>query len=533
MLTTTSDHDEYDHARSYAEFEESVRVTFQERSAGGKLFTTDGPSLFLTYLDGLPLDRQTHNCSACRRFFDVYGGLVTIDETGAAKSALWDADAVPSFYRGAVAFMQQTVERRRVTGPFLSREPTWGTPQTGPWSHLAVRPPRELLFRHAVLTPGQAMAAKREDFATVARALAEFTPDMLATAMQLLQAETLARSDRFIGPVKWLQDLHAARQTKHELRRANVLWRAIATAPEGYCHPRASVVGTLLEDIAAGLPFEAVRSRFNAKMHPLQYQRPQAAPTAGAIAQAEKLVDQMGLAPALERRWATLEDVETIWKPAAKAEPEAAPGVFSHLKPKGQAKIAAGMDVPAGAVTWEKFVRTVLPTAEAMEMLLPVGRGAFIGITTAVHAEAPPLLKWDREDRRNQVAWYCYHMGSAPQDWGLVPGAWCKITAIMPLPTLWGDNPQPFLGEGAVLVLDGARDRRTGHGNALFPECIRQELHEVRSAIEAYSRTAVLSGREEASANGYDIRKGREQIDVTVRVTSGGRRTSYRIDRWD
>lgn len=53
------------------------------------------------------------------------------------------------------------------------------------------------------------------------------------------------------------------------------------------------MIGTLLDDIASGMSFDSVSRRFAEKMHPLQYQRPQAAPSAGNIAQAEKIVEKL------------------------------------------------------------------------------------------------------------------------------------------------------------------------------------------------------------------------------------------------
>ena len=152
-------------------------------------------------------------------------------------------------------------------------------------------------------------------------------------------------------------------------------------------------------------------------------------------------------------------------------------------------------------------------------------------MTAAVHADAPPILKWDRDDERNSVAWYCYYQGSAADQWRLTAGTWAKVNAITPFPNLWGARPMPFLSDGVILIIDGAADTRTGQGNALFPECLREEVHGVSSVIEAYSRTAPLSGIEQASACGYDVRKG--AADCLLRTFASGAWAAHRIDRWD
>lgn len=515
------------HEHDYSALLVGVAGSFRAAvKAGEPLFLTDADGLNELYLDSLPSERQVHDCSCCRRFIETFGSLVTITPEGDISPVMWNPEGVPEFYNDAFKAMFDRVKRARVTSVFLNKQTTWGNPITGNWSHIAITPPDHLVYRERALTAGQAMAAGKENFRTVAAALADFKAAMLDEAARILQAEALARSEKFIAPVKWLRTLHDRPKGR---KGENVLWRAIALAPEGYCHPRASVVGSLLEDIADGKPFEEIKARFNSKLGPLVYQRPQAAPSAGNIAAAEALVAELGLGPSLERRYARLDELQTVWTPA-KPKEAAAPsgGVFGHIKPKGT-DVVRPVDMPAVTMTWDKFTRTVLGGAEQMEILVP-HTGSFIGLTTAANMDAPPILKWDRDDERNPVAWYVYHRGSPASQWGLVGGSWAKVAAVSPIPTIWGSKPMPFISDGMVLVIEGAADTRTDSGNALFPECLRDDLHGIRPTVEAYSRSATLNGREQAAA-GYDIRKGGAQC--TLRAFVNGAWTAYRIDRWD
>ena len=527
-VTALSSAPTHDHEHDYSALLTSVRASFNAAVASGvPLFTTDAAGLNDLYLDMLPAERQVHTCHCCRRFIGTYGNLVKVEADGSLTPVMWNPDGVPDFYRPAFKALFARVRKARIENLFLTTETVWGNPVTGDWSHLSVVPPAAMVYRERALTAFQASAAVKENFRTVATVLTEFTRPMLDEAMRLFTAETLARSEKFVGPVKWLRALHDRPKGR---AGENLLWLAVATAPEGYCHPRASVIGPLLEDIAAGKSFATIKRNFDAKLAPLAYQRPQAPPSAGNIRAAEMLFDKMGLAPSLERRFAHLDEVRryAIWQETGESAPVSG-GVFAHLKPRQSYRTVPPVNLPTITMTWEKFFRVVLPTAEAIDLQVP-SRGAFLALTTAVHPHAPPILKWDRDDERNPVAWYVYPGGSQAIQWGLSP-TWTRVPAIVPLPPLWGSRPMPFLGDGVVLLIEGAKDTTTNVGNALFPECLKDDLHAVRATIEAYSRSAKLV-RDGDAAAGYDARKG-QAISIVVRAQSGGQWTSYRIDRWD
>lgn len=512
-----------------------------------RIFHAHGPSLFTvaverhelfeTYLATLPEEaRQEHNCSCCRDFLRQYGNLVAITKDGRQVSAMWNPDAAPELYRDAVALMARTVEGAKVTGVFISSEGMWGEPQAGGFSHFAVEPMTNQIYRRSVSSPmtaRQKMAVKREDYRTLQRGLAEFSRDTVAQAITLLDADALSRGEKVIGPVRWLLNLIDATADKHGRAKENVTWLAVAGAPVGFCQPRSTMAGTLLEDIAAGMSFDEVRRRFESKMHPLRYQRPQAAPSAGNIQQAEKLVKELGIDRALQRRFARLDELKTIWRPTEPAKPaaESKGGVFGHLQPKG-AVTPAPMDMDATDITWVKFAKKVLPDAKQIEFLVNHNRANFTALLTAVHDDAPAIIQWDDENERNPFSHYVYNGGSSPEMWGLRAGEYVKVTGITPKPAKWaGEDKYPNQSNGVVLVLEGAVDSRDA-GLALFPEILKSGLHHVRSTIEAYSNSGKLEGRDEASACGMMIFADAKCAHV-VRVTTSTGIAKYRITSFD
>jgi hypothetical protein len=302
----------------YEDFLAAIQQHFSGQTTGvTRLFTTDATDLFTTFLSYLPDSaRQHYNCHACRRFFERYAGLVTITPAGEKVPVICgDFKVPPTFYESLRALRKQ-VRRANVTGVFLSSDPVWGTPECGGWVHTHVVPGSHLLFKSLTQSASQAMAEKTEDASILTRSLAEYQIETVAKALTALRDGTLFRSEKAVNAAEWLYNLHETLgQTPTTKRCINILWRAVATAPAGYCHVRNNMIGTLLDDIQAELPFETIKRRWAEKMDPLQYQRPQAAPVAGNIAQAEKIVEQLQAAGALRRRFATLDDIKALWKP--------------------------------------------------------------------------------------------------------------------------------------------------------------------------------------------------------------------------
>lgn len=501
------------------------------------LFTTDADpdALWNAYLTGFPdSERQFHNCSACRHFIKRFGGLVMLGEHGATTPAVFDfPELIGGGYGSSVGSVYYATRKAKVNGVFFCSDPVWGTPESNckdgkRWTHLHVVPHPGMIFKSRTMTANQAMAEKREDHKNVMRALQEFPPALVAQALAILNSGAVPEQHKVkvIGPAQWLADLHAACEKSN---RSNAVWRAVATAPAGFMHPRTSVIGSVLEDLQSGMAFETVKRRFAEKMNPLQYQRPTAAPSLGTIAQAEKLVEQLGIARSLERRFARLEEIEAIWKPTAEEKPSTG-GIFDHLKPAVSGSKA--LSAVVGTITWEKFARTVLPTAKSAEVLVPHS-GIFMAMVTAEHADAPPILQWDTEEQRNPVNHYLYPQNPSASPWNLSPGTWVKVTGITNHPATWHCRKILNHANYALMLLDCCMDSRDS-GLAIFPEILKSELHGVRSVIEAHSQRGKLGGREHASACGIAVASDNNPYPVTIRVKDAvGNSFQYTIDRWD
>lgn len=408
----------------YHAFLARVSARFAANTDNGKrpVFRTDASTLWAIYLDSFgndPAVRQHHNCNTCHHFIKRYGHLVTITPEGRVESAVWNEEDAPELYKPAVRHMARVVALAKVTSQFITALPMLGRAESGlivtnppsQWQHLHVKTPVAMLHTARDKTPGQAMAAKREDFKMLVNALKDYSPALLERAVALLRSGTLYRGDKKLPQAEWL--LAVKRATDSALSPAHRhagTWLSVATAPAGFTHLGAGVMSMLLQDLAnSALTPAAVKRKFDAAMAPGQYQTAQVAPKAGAIVAAENLVEKLGIARSLPRRFARLAEVPAIWSPRAGETPLAdKPGaVFGHIQAKDTAPLPVDLHFPGSSVmTWEKFRRTLLPEAISIEAQVPASTERFAALVTALDPTAPPILQWDSETERNPFSWY-------------------------------------------------------------------------------------------------------------------------------
>ena len=523
------DSDGYEHLLT------SIRDSFDDTIATNEpLFTTAIDNLYDIFLNNLPEEaRQHYNCRACRQFVNRYGGLVTIDDEGYIHPVMWRG-SIPEFFHDASTEVRLAIMDSKVDGVFLTSDKRLGVDKSGEWTHMYVDIPKNRLHKNLIHNEWQAMAQKKQDYLMLLNAFTKYNQSTIEAAVNLLQSNTLYRSEKVLGIAEWFLEVKATAENLKGKQKSNYIWKKAATAPVGFCHVSSSMIGTLLDDIEDGMSLEMVKSRFANKMNPTQYQRPQVAPAAQNVARAEEIVAKLGIANSLKRRFARLDELKLVWQPREeKPAGNVGTGIFSGLKTKEESRIKKKSTLIAngGTMTWDKFQRTVLPNAIKIELYIPYQAESYAALVTAEDPSAPPIVQWDTDENRNPVSWYLYSGGSWPTQWNLPRGGWTDVTGITLQPNLWQPG-YDHQGHGLLFVLKNCKDTQN-KSSGLFPEIMRSELREVRSTIEAYSRSNALSGYEEASACGRLLQSGHSWNNVELRVTTNLGVSTYKLDRWD
>lgn len=494
---------------------ETLCKFMKNTSSLGGLYCTNSENLWEYYLSSFPEQARSHyNCNTCRNFVNNYGGLVAINNDGTLVPAMWPEGTK----------MYDTVKSSPVVGVFSCKSITLGIPHAGGFEHLC----SVVNMCNVCLNPNEKREYAAQKFRMVMSTLAEISESSIATLVELCADGAFKRTEVLKDRAFWLQEIKALSLEKMtRFHKKNLLWKKISEAPDSFCHVKQSVLWSILEDIEERLPTQVIIRKANAKLSSDTYQRPIAAPTESQIDVAERLVAKLNLAPSFERRLCRLDEVHALWRKGRDAPKAPEPSVFGNLREPQPLTRSRRSDLEALPITWEKFHEEVLLRAKRIEIFTPQVSNYTV-LVTAVHPDAPPLLKWDSKELRNPVSWYTWPKGMTPEHFGLKSNVFCEVLAVAYKPSMWNHQDRfDHLGFGVLFFLEGAKET-TSPSPGLFPEFLLSDLHPIRRVIEAHNRTTNVIGLEYDN-HAIGLMVGEPSVNHKVRVD--GR--VYIIDRRD
>ncbi len=383
----------------------AVAKQFQSMTAT-KLFrvTVEKDTLWETYLKSFPegsnpiyLKRTEHDCSCCRSFIRMLGGVVTIRD--GALVSIWDA-AVEDGYQAVVDAMAALVKAAAIDNLFLHAEKTIGTAASRQlledktvktWEHFFVNLPAAVVLKKDLIGPR--LSEHRSTHDVMLRALEEIPVEAIDTVLELIAQNSLYRGEEHTFALTEFRKLKVAfAQLAGAAEKDRFVWTSIETV-QSVSRIRNTVIGTLLADLAEERNLEDAVRAFEAKVAPANYKRPTALISKRMIADAQAKVEELGLASALDRRYATIEDVTINNILFADRSVKKAMNVFDSLAwrvPESAQKLDRVEEV-----TIDQFLATVLPKADSVEVMLENRHaGNLVSLITACDPTAKQLFKW-------------------------------------------------------------------------------------------------------------------------------------------
>lgn len=393
---------------NFLTIQSAVGKQFKAMSAS-RLFSTtvEGDKLWETYLSSFPpgsnplyKTRTEHDCGCCRHFIKNVGGMVNIIDGRVVT--LWDFE-VDGPYQAVASAMAELVRDHAIKNVYLHRERLVGVANSRQlledktvksWSHYYVNLPASAVVRKAYI--GTKLGESRTTHDVMLRALSEISMDAVETVLELIAQNSLYRGEEHKSAVQGfkLGKIKFEKLTS-ELERDLFVWENLGIHPT-VAHIRNSVIGTLLVDLSEGKELEDAVKAFEAKVAPTNYKRPTALVTKAMVAKAQETVNEFGLSIALERRYATLDDltVNNLLFADRKVTRAATANVFDEIAAGATVnvqKLGKVEEIPIA-----DFIGRVLPTVKSIEVLVENRHtGNLVSLIAPVDPTAKPLFKWD------------------------------------------------------------------------------------------------------------------------------------------
>lgn len=519
------------------------------------LFKTDAPKLWEKYISNMPAEEaKVLNCSACRSFINRYGSLATIDNEGKLASVLWPEELEAGRYEAAVVAMRNAVENATVTGLFLAETNLLGAGERNGWKHFRAEFSDKVLNSSQIETVNAERAKRQQALKTFKRwalgagfSVTESYIRSADRAVHLFRTGVLFQAERFQAHAEWVVEvLKMAMATRNNKIKHNLLWKYVAQAPLGWMSPN-----TAVNQLIRALPQKNEQlavGTFNKSTKVTNYMQATTPASEGSKAVAEKVFEDLGIGSALGRRTASFEEIPKevmIWLPKVEA-PVEKKSLFGDLPSKDETKKQDLPVVVSGSMSWARFTRTMLDTADKIQVQIG---NAIPGhqVTTSLDPESKPIFMWDYPEDRNRFSWVTTQRSTPPSAWGTSHLKMVEILGISHFPSTWsqsdnekmkdlgfGQRSLHNMPEGVFLFMKGLSYKHVEAVPGLFPPIIRRDLHGVRSVISSYNENNRLDLSEERLGGGaWAFTTANNGLPVHLYVTSGDHVTAVTIDRWE
>jgi hypothetical protein len=375
----------------------------------------DKDKLWETYLKSFPegtnpifRERTEHDCSCCRSFIKNVGDLVAIKD--GELVSIWDCKTGDPSYQTVVDALSEFVKSHSIGNiflhPFLSagedksyEQDKKDSTKVITWEHFHIQLPREIVPSGADIGPR--LSDSRASHDVLLRSLKEISSDSIETVQDLIAQNSLYRG----AEKKALLDTFAKMKKefsklKNEQQRDLFVWSRIRGQTAFASRMRNDVIGTLLVDLTEGKELDAAVKSFEDKVSGTNYKRPTALITPKMRDAAKAKLVELGLMPALERRFAVLEDIKinNVLFANRSAKKRMNADVFDELPTKGQSEKSMGK---VEEISIADFIAKVLPTAKSLEVMVENRHSSnLVSLTAPCDLTAPSLFKWP-----NPFAW--------------------------------------------------------------------------------------------------------------------------------
>lgn len=383
----------------FKKFADLVNAKFLKMSQTGNLFVANASTIELQNLyqtsftdeeNPMFLEARVHKCNTCDSFIKRLGRVVSITEQGDIDT-IWNIKGAPAPYNRIAKVLHSFVSSKGISSVFITDERTAGKEY-----NLCVDTAKAQRFDHFY-------ADIAESFVSL-NPLTERSKVDASVAMfnRILREIDISTYDVVINilhhvykGVEFLTAVEKMRGAKVKYEESNkkktFAFMNYQKYPTGL---RNTLVGTLLVDVQKGDDDEKAIRKYLSKANPENYKVSDAVYSPRQEAAALQVIEELGLAPSLDRRIAKLDDVDVkdvLY--AADSSKAVMKNSIADILSNGRKPVTAGGK--GRELSIADFLANVLPKAKEIELLVE-NRHAnnFITLVTGTHDDAPDLFSW-------------------------------------------------------------------------------------------------------------------------------------------
>ena len=369
----------------------------------------DKDYLWNLYLDSFPegtnpiyRERRWYDCSACRNFIKNIGGTVYIDSDYNVRS-IFEFDTHSEVFQPVMDALASYVTSRPITDVYLNFEPKVGIKQNRElledgtvitWEHFYLDLPDYLHTANHHIPTRKAKIRDRKN--VFKRSLDEISMEAIDTVLELITSNTLYKGEEWKYPIERLKALKTTYTNIPDEKKDMYAWRTAITIDDVLGKIRNHSIGVLLVDISEGMELDAAVSRYEKIVAPTNYKRPKAIFTKKMLADAKQTISDLGYTDALQRRFATLDDitVNNILFSNRDAAKRIGGDIFDQMM--NEVAVDPKRFSRVEEVSAEKFINDILPGARDVELLLENRHAPnMVSLIAPECRDAKSMFKWN------------------------------------------------------------------------------------------------------------------------------------------
>lgn len=373
-----------------------------------RLFTSKASrdELWDTYLSSFPegtnpmfRERTEHDCNCCKQFIRTLGNVVAVVD--GQLTSLWDVN-IGGHYQVVADAMHKLVVSTEIDNIFLHDQRDVGTDynhENGEngvirWEHFHQTLPSSVIKNEEDIATIKGLA--KTNFKTFTRSVTELSHEAVDIVLDLINQGSLYRGKEHKKTVTMLR--RSIKEYESATFKDIYAWEQ-SLKLRGASNIRNSAIGSLVTDISDGVDLEKAVNAFDSKVAPHNYKRTSAVVTQTMIKKAQEKVEALGLESALQRRFATVNDITINNVLFADRTAKQSMGIFDEIQATAPEKLP-NLD-KVEEIEVEKFLSDVLPKATSLEVLVENKHTPnFASLIAPTDDEAKNILKWN-----NNFSW--------------------------------------------------------------------------------------------------------------------------------